>query len=412
MSTLKEEFKNWLVKQGYKERTSTSYIQCVTNAYKKNFISVQNKDWGILSENLLPLLVKYYELSNKEYYIDRVTIYHALDYFSQIANFINTAKQLNHEPHQDVELYFYCYEGDFYIDSVSFEEVRDYTQLFNSFCYRQDDKPKQLSTDKINNFLNKIKEIIKTNNLSDTSVYDVAIHIIYKTHDVSREKTALSRFCSFLYDKHKYPQYNLLTNQSILFAQKLNPNATSKDNYEEVTPITGEKARQVRPKINVKRNTSLGFIYSLRDLSSIFDVDFYTAQDLMNRYGKEFKIKTSIDDYYSADATNNCLKAYHHYKDKKTDEIYTEVDYGCKGYKDNWYTRKEAMKKLDIKKAAFYKHIYKKCLYIDYAKNAPRYYRPEIEYLAKTEKIKYVSKKSLNARRLSKKRTLPTMTRH
>lgn len=161
MTDLKENFRKWLSEK-HKDSTVNTYIRRIIAVYKKNFVQenfhFSNNYLGILTENLIPLLVKSYEFSNKEYYIDRVTIWHALDYFSRIFEAINTSKHLNNN--QTVKLYFYCYEGDFQIDSVSFENLRDYVQLFNSFCYKRDKQSIHLSSEEIRNFLRKIKKLL------------------------------------------------------------------------------------------------------------------------------------------------------------------------------------------------------------------------------------------------------------
>lgn len=156
MIGLEENFRKWL-SENRKDSTIDTYIRRIITLCKKNFVQenfhFNNNYLGFLAENLMPLLIKSYELSNKEYYIDRVTIWHALDYFSRIFEAINTSRHLNNN--QTVKLYFYCYEGDFQIDSVSFENLRDYVQLFNSFCYKRDRQSIHPFSEEIQNFLSK-----------------------------------------------------------------------------------------------------------------------------------------------------------------------------------------------------------------------------------------------------------------
>ena len=54
------------------------------------------------------------------------------------------------------------------------------------------------------------------------------------------------------------------------------------------------------------------------------------------------------------------------------------------------------MKLLGIKKLAFYTHVANKCLYIDYAQGAPRYYLPELKYFGNTPKIKRIKNRKNN----------------
>lgn len=59
MANLKENFKKWLFQQGTKPGTITSYLSRLQK--------IANKDWNNLTSNIIPFLVKYYELANKEY---------------------------------------------------------------------------------------------------------------------------------------------------------------------------------------------------------------------------------------------------------------------------------------------------------------------------------------------------------
>ena len=98
MIGLEENFRKWL-SENRKDSTIDTYIRRIITLCKKNFVQenfhFNNNYLGFLAENLMPLLIKSYELSNKEYYIDRVTIWHALDYFSRIFEAINTSRHLN-----------------------------------------------------------------------------------------------------------------------------------------------------------------------------------------------------------------------------------------------------------------------------------------------------------------------------
>ena len=55
--------------------------------------------------------------------------------------------------------------------------------------------------------------------------------------------------------------------------------------------------------------------------------------------------------------------------------------------------REYIINELGIKKAAFYSRIKDYCLYIDYAKHAPKYYLPELEYLKQVSKSIRIYKK-------------------
>ena len=85
MADLKDNFREWLIQQGTKPGTITSYLSRLQK--------ISHQNWDMLTINIIPLLVRYYELANKEYYLDRVTILQALEYFNTISdNIYETTK--------------------------------------------------------------------------------------------------------------------------------------------------------------------------------------------------------------------------------------------------------------------------------------------------------------------------------
>lgn len=402
MTDLRKDFKNWLINiQNYKERTADIYIRQTVVAYKKNFnkkhFYLNKNDWSVLSENLLPLLVKYYELSNKEYFVDRVTILHALDYLYKVTQFINSSKALRQENKTTVKLYLYCYEGDFYIDSVNFENIQDYVQLFNSFCYRRESKTEYLDSKDIQEFLSKLSKVIKINNIEDSSVYDSALHIIYDSKDVGREKTALSHCCSFLYASTGNVLYDYKNNEMIVFAKTSSPKKKIK-HYDVVNEITGEKPMQICCKYDIEcKIENSEYCLTLRELAEIFNVSQTSGIILLDQY-KDFHPEiTILSKYYSILATNKCLQEYYYPIKKK----HSGVNYKLKGGYKNWIKRNKALSKLNIGRDAFYTQIWggkkmtqqclESCSHIEYAKNAPQYYIRDIEFLANTLRIQSIS---------------------
>ena len=102
---IKNKFRNWLVEQDLKPGTINSYL----SRLKK----ISNNNWDMLTINIIPLLVKYYELSNKEYYIDRVTILNAVEYLKKISDYIYSNTNISVET--NVKLYLFDGERDYFI---------------------------------------------------------------------------------------------------------------------------------------------------------------------------------------------------------------------------------------------------------------------------------------------------------
>ena len=105
MADLKENFKKWLIQQGTKSGTITSYLSRLQK--------ISHKDWDNLTSNIIPFLVKYYELANKEYYLDCITILQALKYFNTISD--NIYKNTNITNESDIKLYLFDGKKDYFI---------------------------------------------------------------------------------------------------------------------------------------------------------------------------------------------------------------------------------------------------------------------------------------------------------
>lgn len=389
MSDIKSDFRVWLQKN-FSKSTAYSYYALVQKIFDKNFDDSQ--DWQKHSESIMPLLVRYFEFANWEYSLDRVTIWYALDYFKKIVDYI----KLGHlkKSTSDADIFIFDGDKDFPVCSTGITELYDNVVFIQRYLFESTDN---LPYNSENVSVDVVQLVILMSNIKETTKLDnlknAAIRIVYNKN-ISAEKTALSRYCNFLYSATANSAFDYKGNPVVNMVTTKSPkNYIS--GFIEVEPITGEHARSIRPNPEAKRYTDVGYVYSTRDLANIFNIDFKTASDLMMKFGIENKITTTRDGYYNAEITHKILKVHHHYKDKKQDEIYSDVDYTKAGY-EHWKTRKDAMMLLGIKKLAFYSHVVNKCLYIDYAKGAPRYYQPELKYLKNLPSIKRIKNRKNN----------------
>lgn len=390
MSDIKSDFREWL-QERFSKSTAYSYYGLVQKIFDKNF--GDNKDWQQYSQYIMPLLVRYFEFANREYYLDRVTIWYALDYFKKIDDYIQSGHLKSTKP--DVDIYIFDGDKNYFVCSTGMNELYDNIAFIQRYLFESTDN---LPYNSENVSADAAKLVILLLNIKGTTKLDdlknAAIRIVYNNENNSAEKTALSRYSDFLYALTTNSAFDYKANPFVYMATTKSPkNYVS--GFIEVEPITGEHARSIRPNPEAKRHTDVGYVYSTNDLANIFNVDFNTASNLMTKFGTENKITTTSNGYYNADITHKILKAHHHYKDKRQDEVYSGVDYTKQGYKQ-WGTRKEAMKRLGIKKLAFYTHVANKCLYIDYAQGAPRYYLPELKYFGNTPKIKRIKNRKNN----------------
>ena len=98
--------------------------------------------------------------------------------------------------------------------------------------------------------------------------------------------------------------------------------------------------------------------------------------DKLNKVGLLTPNKTK--GFYDEKVVNEYLKNHFH----KTKEVYSDVDYSSEGGKW-WCNRKEAAKIRQCTERSIYNYTKKGLLtYTDYAPQAPKYYKPELEYLA------------------------------
>lgn len=176
MANLKEDFKRWLRQYEFKKSTIDNHIRKVISAYKQNTslntFYLSKYDLDFLTETTLRLLIKYAELANKEYYIDRMTIIHALRYFSQVTKYIYSDRYINSENSKTVKLYLYCYEGEFYLDTVDLENIFDFVSLFNAHCFHRNNQDILIDYKKVGNFSEKLEKIVSENFISQSSLYD------------------------------------------------------------------------------------------------------------------------------------------------------------------------------------------------------------------------------------------------
>ena len=411
MADLKENFKKWLLQQGTKSGTITSYLSRLQK--------ISHKDWDNLTSNIIPFLVKYYELANKEYYLDCITILQALKYFNTISD--NIYKNTNVTNESDIRLYLFDGKKDYFICDTDLKSLYDDVWLINRYLYESNDpleskRPHNIDLAKLSILMLKVKENYRKD------LKRIALHITYNNKGVQDKKTALTKYCNFLYATYKNANYNCKTNVALLEVQNKNPNKTIDGNYEVVQQISGQNPLQINA-INECKRLDINFTLTKKDLSQIFDLDKSTVNKLLEKakfsnnhttkYDKEdyllaqnlvkhligkdtiFGFETELRTYYNDDNINKYLRKHHHYHNNSNLQF---IDYAKETYK-YWCNRKEALKILGIGKEAFYNHSYK-FTRLDYTSYTTKYYIPELEIIKNFPKIKRVqNRKPINSNR-------------
>lgn len=373
MDDLKIGFKKWL-QENFSKSTAYASFSLVQKIFDKNFENSEN--WKEQSEIVMPLLARYFEFANREYYLDRVTVWYALDYFDELTEFIYPKNLSNYEPL--VSLYLYDGKKDYFICKVPLYRLSDHLKYLSARVYEYDISS-NLDDREPFDILLPLPEIY--DNIEPLDVKDAAIHIVYENTNNSAEKAALTRYCDFLY----------FTTHSLAFDYKNNPtvnmvankNPRKHPNYVEDIPITGEHAQQIKYYYNPSRSAEiLDCVLTIDDLKKIFKVGAERAKCLINEISKKCS-KTVIDTYYSISCANICLKKHH----KIAEKLHDGVDYKLEGY-DYWITRKEATEILDISHNCFENCVStSNCTHIDYSNLYIRYYKKDVEYLAAQDDI-------------------------
>lgn len=398
MADIKENFKKWMVSQGNKSGTITSYLSRLQK--------ISDKDWDNLTSNIIPFLVKYYELANKGYYLDRVTILHALEYFNRISDSIY--KNTNISAELDVKLYIFDGKNDYFICDTSLKFLYDDLLLINRYLYESNDT----FEGKYNSSIDPVKLSILILDLKEKyrkDIQRIAIHIAYNNKGVQDKKTALTKYCDFLYATYKIANYDCKTNAILLDTQTKNPNKTVDGHYKIVQQISGQNPLQIKA-INERERLDINFTLTKKDLSQIFNLDKSTVNKLLDKakfsnnqiteYDKEDYIRaqdlvkhctkkdvvvefeTELRTYYNDNNINDYLKNHHHYHNNSKLQA---INYAKETYK-YWCNRKEALKILGIKKEAFYAHSYH-FTHFDYTPYTTKYYIPELKIIKNLYKI-------------------------
>jgi hypothetical protein len=405
MSDIKSDFKKWL-QEHFSKSTAYSYYGLVQKIFNKNFGISQ--DWQQYSENIIPLLVRYFEFANREYYLDRVTIWYALDYFDKILKFIYPKQNKLYKNEPDVKISIYDGQKDYPIIDTSLYNLNNYIKYIANIIYNQGHSGDLQAGDDVLKIILRLHIISKA--IKHINIKDTAIHISYKFSENGTEKTALSRYCDFLYALTANPAFDYKGNPVVNMATNENPNNMIGGNYYISQPITGKQPLQITIKDPDRiyyhdENDIPDFILIVSDMVDILHIDrksvvkhFVDKKFIKNKkpdaekIEKEYGIakdKTVLRTYFSISSTNDFLKNQHHSVYKKGYPVnYDKEGYADKNKKDYWIQQSKTIRELTISRNAFSDLITRyNCSYIDYIKGYPRYYDEDIQYLKTTSLI-------------------------
>lgn len=373
MRDIKSDFKKWL-QEHFSKSTAYRYYGLIQNIFDKNF--GDNKDWQQYYQYIMPLLVRYFEFANREYYLDRVTIWYALDYFKKIDDYIQYGHLKSTKP--DVDIYIFDGDKNYFVCSTGMNELYDNVVFIQRYLF---ESTYNLQYNEKNLSIDALKLVILLKNIKETGkiqdLRDAAIYIAYNNPNNSAEKTALCRYCDFMYALTANPAFDYKANPFVYMATNNNPLKHLR--YTTDVPITGEHAEQIKYNYNPSLSAVvLDYVLTIQNLKCIFMVSHDRAIQLMDNI-KAKHCETVKDKYYSIKAANLCLKEYY----KSINKKYEDVNYKLQGY-EYWITRKDATKVLNISHNAFDQCVNNEnCSHINYSKLFVRYYKPDLEHLLK-----------------------------
>ena len=402
MNDIKTDFREWL-QNNFSKSTASSYYGLVQKIFDKNFDDSHN--WQKHSENIIPLLARYFEFANREYKLDCITIWYALDYFDEILKFIYPKQNKTYNYESTVKIFI---KNSPIIYETTLYKLCDCLKYLSYILYGYNIKYDSDNIDfiKLEMLFNNALFEIETGNRKK-----LAIYIKYEKNP-PMEKLALSKYYIFLQQLQPSNLYFAKLSSNFDTIRAKNPNKTIDGHYKIIQQISGYNPLKIEAT-NETQRLDINFTLTKRDLSEIFHLNPATVSKLLEKIAlptnktaqyddEDYKLgiqitkattkqdviieyETELRTYYNADNINDYLEKHHHC------QHYKEVDYTKEGY-TYWCNRKKAIEKIGIGKTAFFEHIWgvrkedREILsvsYIDYTDYKTKYYMPEVRFLKK-----------------------------
>lgn len=381
MSDLKQRFSNWLKEKGCQEKTGKGrpstvyeYIKRIDRLCDKLYNNHTSEEWEILAANIGSVLVSYCESCNKEYYINKYNLKKALQYFNDIS------KICSNSDYPQANLNFVYNENSDFLLSVKICQIEDYLRIFD-FCLDNEVNSSSLNINDIlalyvlknSGTLEQTKKILAVYSRRKYSSFsDISLHIQYDSKNNTKTKAILMQYYEFLQVSSDSPVIARLKDQRDddeikLYIAKVDVVLNDLMKCLTTIPKTGKTALQI------KSHYPNGYLPKL-EVASILEIDHKTLDTLEDR---GILTPNKLKGFYDEQDVNEYLERHFH----KAKKYYPEVDYSKKY--DVWCNRREAAKIMKCTERTIYNYTKNDLLtYTDYAPQAPRYYKPELEYLA------------------------------
>ena len=390
---IRDSYKQWLIEQGLKTETPskhsstvTEYLRRIDRICDKHYKSHDATAWNKLTKNIQALLISYHECQNKEYLINKQNIDAFLKYFNDISN----SNQIN--LNLKVKLSFISQKESQFITITTFKELISFVSVFKGILniamninklseihdvltfYKSTFDNVSPPERQISLYQNAIEKL----SCGDSLIENLVLHVEYMNEYKAKSLASLNKFYTFLSN----PPAND-NNPTSLHLVKLKEDrdddkinncliiiSSYRDNFMKCLTQTNQTGSTA---LQIKAHSQTGGYLRADEVANVFGIDPKTLW----RLKKDELFMPDYDTFYHEDKINQYLQENFH----RAQPPYSDVDYSRKNLK--WHNRRDVARILGVTERTILNYTKKGILtYTDYAPKAPRYYPPEIEFLA------------------------------
>lgn len=390
---IRDSYKQWLIKQGLKTETPskhsstvTEYLRRIDRICDKHYKSHDATAWNKLTKNIQALLISYHECQTKEYLINKQNIDAFLKYFNDISNSNQITLNLR------VKLSFICQKESQFITITTFKELISFVSVFKGILniamninklseihdvltfYKSTFDNVSPPERQISLYQNAIEKL----SCGDSLIENLVLHVEYMNEYKAKSLASLNKFYTFLSN----PPAND-NNPTSLHLVKLKEDRDDdkinncliiiscyRDNFMKCLTKTNQTGSTA---LQIKAHSQTGGYLRADEVANVFGIDPKTLW----RLKKDELFMPDYDTFYHEDRINQYLQEHFH----RAQPPYSDVDYSRKNLK--WHNRRDVARILGVAERTILNYTKKGILtYTDYAPKAPRYYPPEIEFLA------------------------------
>lgn len=390
---IRDSYKQWLIKQGLKTETPskhsstvTEYLRRIDRICDKHYKRHDATAWNKLTKNIQALLISYHECQTKEYLINKQNIDAFLKYFNDISNSNQITLNLR------VKLSFICQKESQFITITTFKELISFVSVFKGILniamninklseihdvltfYKSTFDNVSPPERQISLYQNAIEKL----SCGDSLIENLVLHVEYMNEYKAKSLASLNKFYTFLSN----PPAND-NNPTSLHLVKLKEDRNDdkinncliiisgyRDNFMKCLTQTNQTGSTA---LQIKAHSQTGGYLRADEVANVFGIDPKTLW----RLKKDELFMPDFETFYHEDRINQYLQEHFH----RAQPPYSDVDYSRKNLK--WHNRRDVARILGVAERTILNYTKKGILtYTDYAPKAPRYYPPEIEFLA------------------------------